>query len=281
MTILSSKIILQRILEGAPNDVLTRIKEKLSLSNLKITNEKLAEEILKDNDRRRKFSEIFEIKPEEIKKIASEYRNLEKYPMEIIKEKSLKNELPILFDSVDIEKIRPANYDLRLGNQYFVSREKYPKRLEETGGYIVIEPGDFAILSTHEYIYVPDDLLGLISLKYKYKKFGLINISGFHVDPGYVGRLFFSVYNAGPKSVVLKHKEPIFMIMYDKLEEPVLRGYGEGYENIAVDEIYGLTLYSIPPFRLKSLIDSLVMELRILQGLVIALLVAIIAKWVG
>ena len=77
---------------------------------------------------------------------------------------------PIIFSSLDVEKIRPANFDLRLGNEYFVSREKYPKQLEKTGDFLVIEPGDFAILTTHEYMYVPDDLLGLISLRNTYKK---------------------------------------------------------------------------------------------------------------
>jgi dCTP deaminase len=199
--------------------------------------------------------------------------------MNVKKEKSIDNKLPIFFNSLDIKGFRPANYDLRLGSDFFVSREKYPKRLSETDAYIVIEPGDFAILTTHEYIYVPDDLLGLISLRNTYKKYGLINISGFHVDPGYYGKLMFSVYNAGPEKVILKYKEPVFMIMYDKLEEPVLEGYGkEGFENITVDLISGLIGYSISPVRLKSRIDSLELQLKILLGIVIALLVALVAQ---
>ncbi len=277
MTILSSKIILQRILEGLEKDNIDKIKTEISPDNLIINNQDLAEKILKSSDQnRRKISENFKIEPGYLRKIASDY---DKIQMEEKLKRSKNNRLPILFDSLDIEKVRPANYDLRLGDQYYVSREKHPKRLEE-GGFLVIEPGDFSILTTHEYMYVPDDLLGLISLRNKYKKLGLINISGFHVDPGYVGKLSFSVYNAGPKSVILKHKEPVFMILFDKLEEPVSRGYGEGLENIAADEISGILMYHIPPTRLKAKMDSLETQLRIVEGIVIALLVAILVNYI-
>lgn len=290
MAILTTKNIIQKILVGLQEleelkkletptensldkikEILDRIKEKSSLKNSIRLNEELAEEILKQREERHKFSEIFEIELEDIKKIAEKWNK---------KEKSKEGEPPILFSSLDIKKDRPANIDLRLGDQYFVSREKYPKQLTATGGFVVIEPGDFAILTTHEYMYVPTDILGLISLRNKYKSSGLINISGFHVDPGYFGRLFFSVYNSGPEKVVLRHKESVFMIMFDELKEHLLKdkGYGEGKENISTELISGLIGYSISPTRLKTRIDSLEMQLRILLGIVIALLVAVVVQ---
>lgn len=275
MAILSSKIILQRILEGLEGtDCLDKIKQEFSANNL-VNNAELARKILDaDNEKKQKFSEIFEIEIENIRGIAKRLRGI---PLDVKKKKSDNNKLPILYNSLDIKRFQPANYDLRLGNEFFVSREKHPKRLSETDPYIVIEPGDFAILTTHEYIYVPDDLLGLISLRNSYKKYGLTNISGFHVDPGYYGKLMFSVYNAGPEKVLLKYKEPVFMIMYDKLEEPVLKGYEkEGFENITVDLVSGLIGYSISPIRLKTRTDSLETRLRLIEGIVIALFVAVI-----
>lgn len=261
-------------LEGTDN--LDKIKQEFS-PGVTVNNAELAEKILEtDNEKRRKFFETFEIRIEDIRGIAKNLHNISK---NVKKEMSDTNKLPILYNSLDIRGFRPANYDLRLGNEFFVSREKHPKRLSETDPYIVIEPGDFAILTTHEYIYVPVDLLGLISLRNSYKKYGLINISGFHVDPGYYGKLMFSVYNAGPEKVLLKYKEPVFMIMYDKLEEPALKGYEKGgFENITVDLVSGLIGYSISPIRLKSRIDSLELQLRILLGIVIALLVAVVAQ---
>lgn len=279
MTILTTKNIVQRIFQGL-EDYLELKEGHESNENIKLLNEYLkSKEYLElKNDI---SSNKATITNEQIGKAFKSLKSLSIEPKEIrdLVEKCKKEKkFPIIFSSLDIEKIRPANFDLRLGNDYFVSREKYPKQLEKTGGFLVIEPGDFAILTTHEYMYVPDDLLGLISLRNTYKKLGIINISGFHVDPGYVGRLFFSIYNSGPEKVVLKHKEPVFMIMFDELKEPVLKGYGEGKENITTDLISGLIGYSISPTRLKTRIDSLELQLRILLGIVIALLVAVVAK---
>src|SRR2546428_1590687 len=98
----------------------------------------------------------------------------------------------------DPDTIDRAMYDMRLGTEVFVSDSATPTRLNETSPFVSIKPGEFAILTTHERLTLPADILGFISLKFKWASRGLINISGFHVDPGYIGTIVFSVYNAGP-----------------------------------------------------------------------------------
>ena len=49
---------------------------------------------------------------------------------------------------------------------------------------------------------------------------GLINVSGFHVDPGYQGRLIFSVYNAGPKPSRLHRGQDVFLLWIADLDRP-------------------------------------------------------------
>ena len=48
-----------------------------------------------------------------------------------------------------------------------------------------IPPGQFAFLLTEEVVSVPPDALAFISIRAKTKFRGLVNVSGFHVDPGY------------------------------------------------------------------------------------------------
>ena len=43
-------------------------------------------------------------------------------------------------------------------------------------------------------------------------------MSGFHVDPGYCGRLVFGVYNAGPATVHLARGDDCFLIWYASLD---------------------------------------------------------------
>ena len=86
------------------------------------------------------------------------------------------------------------------------------------GDSFTIPPGQFAFLVTEERIRVPDDALALISIKAKLKFNGLVNISGFHVDPGYDGHLLFSVFNAGPRPLHLERGQPLFLIWYASLD---------------------------------------------------------------
>ncbi len=46
---------------------------------------------------------------------------------------------------------------------------------------------------------------------------GLINVSGFHVDPGFKGKLLFSVYNAGTGPISMEKGEPYFLIWFAEL----------------------------------------------------------------
>jgi dCTP deaminase len=82
-----------------------------------------------------------------------------------------------------------------------------------------IPPGQFAFLLTEETVSVPASAMAFISMKATYKLRGLINVSGFHVDPGWNGRLIFSVFNAGPTPVPLERGLPLFLIWYADLDE--------------------------------------------------------------
>lgn len=122
-----------------------------------------------------------------------------------------------------------ASYDLRLGQEVFVTPNKNPIRLKE-GQTINIEPGQFAILTTKERLKMPLDLLGFITIRMRYKSKGLVNISGFHVDPGFTGKLIFSAFNVGPATVTLREGDNIFSIFYAKIDPS--NGYKGTYSNL-------------------------------------------------
>src|SRR5690606_27690678 len=80
-------------------------------------------------------------------------------------------------------------------------------------------------LLTEEVINVPDNLLGFISIKATEKLKGLINVSGFHVDPGFKGKLLFSVYNASPSKIQLTKGNQYFLIWFSELKNPLNKDY--------------------------------------------------------
>ncbi len=112
--------------------------------------------------------------------------------------------------------------DLCLGDEAYCSRDSTPTNLAKSN-YLSIRPGEFAHLLTKERVKLPGHVMAFISLRNSYKKRGLINVSGFHVDPNYEGNLMFSVFNAGPNDIIVKRGDPLFMIFFQKLGRTLTR----------------------------------------------------------
>jgi len=147
-----------------------------------------------------------------------------------------------------------ASYELSLGEEVFVTPNKDPIKLR-LGQTINIEPGHFAVLTTDEYLVMPDDLLGFITVRFSYKKKGLVNISGFHVDPGFEGKLLFSVYNAGPVTVSLRRGDKIFSLFLAIIDpETHYDGDYSKMEKIPIDIVESLAGARVPS--LQSLEDQ-------------------------
>lgn len=137
----------------------------------------------------------------------------------------LSEELEPLISDYDEDAIDCAAYTLTVGNEIYISPDhavetptRHTKQRLRPGEGFAIPPGQFAFLTTKEEVTVPDNALAFISIRARHKFRGLINISGFHVDPGYKGQLVFSVLNAGPTPHHLEEGEKLFLIWYADLD---------------------------------------------------------------
>lgn len=136
-------------------------------------------------------------------------------------------ELPHLITPFNSQSVDCAAYQLSIGKEVYVSptdqtsdaNEKTIRRLS-TGEAFTVPPGQFAFLMTSETVSVPNNALAFISMRAGTKFRGLVNVSGFHVDPGYQGVLLFAVFNAGPSTVHLKQGDACFLIWYADLNAP-------------------------------------------------------------
>ena len=93
-----------------------------------------------------------------------------------------------LVEPFDPERIVNCSYELSMGSEaYITGRDSRTKMALTRGEQLSVPPGQFAQLLTEETVEIPEDALGLISIKSGLKSRGLVNVSGFHVDPGYRG----------------------------------------------------------------------------------------------
>jgi dCTP deaminase len=168
---------------------------------------------------------------------------------------TLERELETLITPYDADKVQQASYTLGIGNEVFITKDhlssdsQHTRIVLDVNQDFVIPPGQFAFLLTEESVKVPKNAIAFISMKAGIKHKGLVNISGFHVDPGFEGKLLFSVYNAGPSQIRLNHNQPCFLIWYASLDEEDTKardkpGYTsfptEVLDKISTDKIYSL-----------------------------------------
>lgn len=169
----------------------------------------------------------------------------------LLSEQSIHN----LIQPFEDDEVEQSSYTLHIGNEVFVTKDhrnsdsRHVRTKLKLNQDFEIPAGQFAFLLTCETVKVPKNAIAFISMKAKIKHRGLINISGFHVDPGYDGKLLFSVYNAGPSSIRLNQGQPCFLIWYADLDSDDDRAKKQdGFKDFPVevlDKISSDPIYSL------------------------------------
>lgn len=182
------------------------------------------------------------------------------------------------FVKSDHSRVDTACYEMGLGCETFETSNGN-KRKYTVGEQIHIPPGQFCLLLTEEELNLPSNVLAFISIKASKKMTGLINISGFHVDPGFKGCLKFSVYNAGSKTIVLDVGHPLFPIWFFELSEENQTPYNGshmGQRSISSSDVERLLGEVASPGELKIQIDKIRAELKMVKNTAYLAITAII-----
>lgn len=179
----------------------------------------------------------------------------------------------VLGDTFDSKRISQAAYELSLGDQVYRTDSPSKKReiLTTTDSQIIINPGQFALLITEETIKMPNNFLAFISIKFNQKIKGLVNVSGFHIDPNFEGKIIFSVYNAGPSAIIMDKGKPYFLIWFSSITESVnYNGKHQGQNEISAELIEQLKGDLASPnallMQIKDLEDRLTKKTDELSG---------------
>lgn len=143
----------------------------------------------------------------------------------------------MVVDLFDPRRLTQGSYELSLGDAYCISAIGTTRKILKECEQVSIPPGQFALLTTKEHVTIPADAVGWISIKSTFKLRGLVNISGFHVDPGFSHRLKFSVYNAGGTHVTLSLGTPVFLLWLASLD----RATDDLYANERLDPKWPIT----------------------------------------
>ena len=129
------------------------------------------------------------------------------------------------------ECLQPASYDMRIGGRALRSGDDAETSLA-AAQTLVLNAGQFALLTTHELLTVPADIAGHIGVRSYFTRKGLILLAGLQIDPGFEGALVLGVYNASPRRLSLDYLEPFCTVEFHRLAVAAVAPYRPGPEQL-------------------------------------------------
>jgi dCTP deaminase len=140
-------------------------------------------------------------------------------------------------------QVQAASYDLRVGQSGATTSTKKLVNIKETG-YLLLQPGDFAIVTVLEEIQLSPQYAARFGLRSKYARKGVIATTGPQIDPGYRGRLILGLTNLTPRPISVPYKDDFITIEFHRLEAPTSKPYAGPYQGrleLGPEEIEAVT----------------------------------------
>lgn len=115
-------------------------------------------------------------------------------------------------------KLSSNSFLLTLGGQAAATTANGEMQQLSNGNTISVGPGQLAYLLTEEIVSISGSYMAFISLDTQLKFRGMDDVSGFHISPGYSGRLIFAVSNDSSNDIVLQKGDKIFRMWVAQLD---------------------------------------------------------------
>ncbi|MCA1365452.1 hypothetical protein I6F14_35010 [Bradyrhizobium sp. IC3069] len=116
-----------------------------------------------------------------------------------------------MIEPFDARNLKPAGYELTVGDEYFMSGEFLD--LTDT---LTILPFEVAVIKTGEILRLPRFMIARWNIRVTHAYEGLLWVGGPQVDPGYSGHLFCPIYNLSDKPVTLSRGETLALMDFQR-----------------------------------------------------------------
>lgn len=124
--------------------------------------------------------------------------------------------------------IQPCSVDLRLDDTLkTVDGEEI--HIPYTG--YVLEPFEFILGSTIEYVTLPNDLLGRVEGRSSIGRQGVMcHVTAGVIDPGFHGNITLELFNCSKEPFTLHAGDPLCQIVFETLNRPCEKPYNGKYQ---------------------------------------------------
>nr|DAZ36132.1 MAG TPA: dCTP deaminase dUTPase [Caudoviricetes sp.] len=126
-------------------------------------------------------------------------------------------------------RVQPASVDLSL-NRVVKTIDGETFNLNEKSMY-VLQPGEFILGSTVEYVTIPHDLVARVEGRSSVGRLGvMVHVTAGYIDPGFKGNITLELFNCSDKPFQLCFGDYLCQIVFETLSSPCLNGYDGKYQ---------------------------------------------------
>jgi dCTP deaminase len=119
------------------------------------------------------------------------------------------------------KKLEPASYDLRAGRALVARRGILDLSKEP----IVLRHGDWAEIESLELVELPLNIAATVGVRSSLTRRGLDWFSGPQIDPGYMGKIYISVFNASVAPINISYGMSFATMTFYRLAKNASRAY--------------------------------------------------------
>jgi dCTP deaminase len=138
-----------------------------------------------------------------------------------------------------IDNLQPCSLDLTLGDKLLIptSGREYTvheevKTFEVAVDDYKLQPNDFVLASTAEWVNIPAHLVGEITGRSSIARMGLeVHLTAGWIDAGFKGNITLEIVNNSDNVIQLKEGARIAQLVLYKLSSPVEQEYNGKYQN--------------------------------------------------
>lgn len=125
-------------------------------------------------------------------------------------------------------RIQPASVDLRL-DKVLKNIDGETFNLDEKSMY-VLQPGEFILGSTIEYVNIPHDLVARVEGRSSVGRLGvMVHVTAGYIDPGFKGNITLELFNCSDKPFQLSYGDCLCQIVFETLSSPCKQPYDGKY----------------------------------------------------
>ena len=125
-------------------------------------------------------------------------------------------------------RVQPASVDLQL-DKVLKNIDGKTFYLDEKSMY-VLQPGEFILGSTVEYVNIPHDLVARVEGRSSIGRLGvMVHVTAGYIDPGFRGNITLELFNCSDKPFQLNFGDYLCQIVFETLSSPCKHPYDGKY----------------------------------------------------